>query len=117
MGDIARRFGIHMDYLALGHATCAHREEDCKQDVGGMDPASCQIVVARFWCETYGYDCSKAALAGDVVPCMKEIYSRACNDLDRPVECPPVKKAGLTIIPSAWPDGPVVDPMPPFQPW
>lgn len=114
MGDIVDKFGLHIDYLSLANATCWQRQIECKKDTAGLDIASCQIVVAQEWCKVN--DCSRGFNTTEPPdPCKRDVWSRQCDDLDRPIQCGDVQAAGLTLVPSAWPEGPVVDPMPPMN--
>ena len=113
LGDAAALAGTHIDYVSLALATCYRRNVECHEELG-MDIASCQIVLAREWCKRR--DCSTPfTTRRRADPCRAEIAARACDDLDRPLECPDVEAAGIVLIPSAWPEGPVVDPMPPMN--
>jgi hypothetical protein len=71
---------------------------------------SAQIVVAREWCKVN--DCSTVGEFTDLKQCQRELNERACEDFDRPIECDDVRAAGLTLVPSIWPEGPVEDPWP-----
>ena len=110
-GDLARALNIHHDFLYASNNACARRQIECREDLGAnISVSSCEVVLAMEWCRTN--DCQRQFLEPPVWkdPCITELRDRACNDLDRPLQCDALQRAGLQLQPNAWPEGQVEDP-------
>ena len=111
IGDMAKALGVPIEFISIANRACHFRAATCKEKLP-VDFTWCEPVLAREWCRIN--DCSRVQPVEYevVVTCMREITARGCFDLDRPLDCPFAKDAGLTIIPNIWPAGPVENPIP-----
>lgn len=115
VGDVAEALGVPHEMIFIANRACHYRVITCKEKLP-VDFLWCEPVMARDWCRTN--DCARlgAVEYKEVQKCMDEISERDCSDLDRPLECPFIQNAGLTVIPSTWPPGPIENPFPGLLP-
>ena len=115
VGDMANALGVPVEFAIIANEACYHRVVTCKEDLH-VDYLWCEPVLAREWCRANNCSPGGESDGEAAVACRKEITARGCTNLDKPLECPYVQEAGYTIVPDAWPEGPVANPFPGILP-
>ena len=106
-GDIGEVLGIRPDYVVIANIVCANRMFNCDEpEVDASSGTDCSIWIAEEWCRVN--DCQIPFLGEDLTtdPCHHDASSAACDDMARPINCPALRDAGISLRLDAWPEKP-----------
>lgn len=105
IAEEAKALGVHWQFLILANQACAKNIE-CRHGRGqSVKPVDvCQTGLVRAWCPPN--ECTEPLFDGPDAdnPCWADVRNRqSCDQMNEPIKCESLEKAGLVLRPDDWP--------------